>query len=318
MREPLLHFVVLGAVLFGVDHLLASRDGDPQVIVVDADVDAHAIEVFKEARGREPNSDELYALRKVWLDNEVLYREGIALGLDKGDNAIRERVIFKALSMVDAGVKLPAIDESDAARVVRESIAQKYDEPARFDFEEAVIAGDRSEAVARAFARALNAGSSGRSASGSARVHRPPARQHRAELRRGVRRGARGGAARRMAGAAEPRRLARHAAESDDAGQAREVRRSRRRGAAGLDGRGDVGTTQRRRARAGAQVHRESRRARKNERADARSSRCCCSRSRRTTSQRARDDDGRDGAARNAARRIPVAVGRERQPSDRR
>jgi parvulin-like peptidyl-prolyl cis-trans isomerase-like protein len=160
LREPLLHFAVLGALLFGVDALLASREGDPRVIVVDADVDAHAIKVFKEARGRDPNKDELYSLRKVWLDNEVLYREGVALGLDKGDTAIRERVIFKALSMVDAGVKLPRVDES----TLREWFLKnrvKYDEPARFDFEEAVLTGDRSEPAARAFAVALNAGTPG-------------------------------------------------------------------------------------------------------------------------------------------------------------
>jgi hypothetical protein len=165
LREPLLHFAVLGALLFGVDAMLASREGDPRVIVVDAEVDAHAIKVFTDARGRDPNPDELYALRKVWLDNEVLYREGVALGLDKGDTAIRERVIFKALSMVDAGTKLPKVDES----TLREWFLKnrvKYDEPARFDFEEAVLAGERNEATARSFAAALNAGTPGETQAG--------------------------------------------------------------------------------------------------------------------------------------------------------
>jgi len=156
----LFHFAVLGALLFGIDHVLASRDGDPRIILVDAEVDAQAIQVFKEARGRDPNREELYALRKVWLDNEVLYREGIALGLDKGDKAIRERLIFKALSVVEAGVKLPAFDESTLREYFEKNRA-RYDEPARFDFEEAVIAGDRSETAARAFAQALNAGTPG-------------------------------------------------------------------------------------------------------------------------------------------------------------
>src|SRR5262249_15596855 len=88
-REPLLHFTVLGALLFAIDHHLASRADDPHVIVIDAAVDAQARQVFKAARGREPNDEELYALRRVWLDNEVLYREGLALQVDKGDSAIR-------------------------------------------------------------------------------------------------------------------------------------------------------------------------------------------------------------------------------------
>ncbi|MEJ0087490.1 MAG: peptidylprolyl isomerase [Pseudomonadota bacterium] len=160
MREPLLHFVVLGALLFGIDHLLAARADDPHRIVVDAEVDRHAIDTFKNARGHAPNAEELYALRRVWLDNEVLYREGIALGLDKGDNAIRERVIFKALSVVDAGVKLPKVDEA-MLRAWFEQHRDKYDEPPRFDFEEGVLAGERSEAAIRAFVQGLNAGAPG-------------------------------------------------------------------------------------------------------------------------------------------------------------
>src|SRR4051812_28088231 len=93
LREPLLHFAILGGVLFGVDHVLASRAGDPRTIVIGAEVDRHAIDVFRTARGHAPNAQELYALRRVWLDNEVLYREGLALGLDRGDNSIRERII---------------------------------------------------------------------------------------------------------------------------------------------------------------------------------------------------------------------------------
>ena len=165
LREPLVHFALLGALLFGVDAMLASRDGDPRVIVVDAEVDAHAIKVFKDARGRDPNPEELYALRKVWLDNEVLYREGVALGLDKGDTAIRERVIFKALSMVDAGTKLPPVDESTLREWFLKNRA-KYDEPARFDFEEAVPEGERNEVTARSFAAALNAGTPGEAQAG--------------------------------------------------------------------------------------------------------------------------------------------------------
>ena len=80
LREPLLHFVVLGALLFGVDHCSPAARDDPRTIVVDAEVDAKAMQVFKDARGRDPNEEELYALRRVWLDNEVLYREGLAFG----------------------------------------------------------------------------------------------------------------------------------------------------------------------------------------------------------------------------------------------
>jgi hypothetical protein len=161
LREPLLHFLVLGGVLFAVDHFIAGRAGDPRTIAVDAAVDSQARQVFKAARGREPNEEELYALRRVWLDNEVLYREGLALQVDKGDTAIRERVIFKMLSVVDAGVKLPAFDEK-LLREWFEKNRARYDEPARYDFQEAVLSGgERSEATVRALVETLQKGKPG-------------------------------------------------------------------------------------------------------------------------------------------------------------
>jgi hypothetical protein len=160
LREPLLHFLVLGGLLFAVDHFIVGRADDPRTISVDAKVDSQARQVFKAARGREPNDDELYALRRVWLDNEVLYREGLALEVDKGDTAIRERVIFKMLSVVDAGLKLPPVDDK-LLREWFEKNRARYDEPARYDFQEAVLSDDSSEAAMRTFAATLNAGTPG-------------------------------------------------------------------------------------------------------------------------------------------------------------
>jgi len=157
LHEPLLHFVLLGGLLFVGDHLLASRSDDPRTIVVGAEVDADARQLFKASRGREPDATELAALRRVWLDNEVLYREGLALQVDKGDVGIRERVIFKALSIVDANNKLPPYDDA-LLRGWFEKNRAKYDEPARFDFQEAALAGDSAEAAVRAFVDALNNG----------------------------------------------------------------------------------------------------------------------------------------------------------------
>ncbi len=150
---------MLGALLFGLDHFIAGQADDPYTIVLDAEVDNEARQVFAASRKRSPNEEELQALRQVWLDNEVLYREGLALQLDRGDTAIRERVIFKALSVVDAGTKRPPYDEQ-VLRDWFEKNRAKYDEPARFDFQEAVLAGESSEAAVRAFVSALNSGTS--------------------------------------------------------------------------------------------------------------------------------------------------------------
>jgi len=160
LREPLVHFAVLGTLLFAVDGFLVGRADDPRTIFVDSAVDGQAVDVFKKARGRTPDEKELYALRRVWLDNEVLYREGLALGVDKGDTAIRERVIFKMLSVVDAGTKLPPVDEKTLREWFEKNRA-KYDEPARFDFQEAVLSGEKSDAAVRTLVETLRKGAPG-------------------------------------------------------------------------------------------------------------------------------------------------------------
>lgn len=163
LREPLLHFVLLGALVFGVDRAVSSRAEDPRLIVIGQAVDQEARQLFKASRNREPNADELAALRRTWLDNEVLYREGLALQVDRGDTAIRERVIFKALSVVDANVSRPPATEQ-TLRDWFESNRSRYDQPMRLDFQEAVLAGGAAEvgeATVRAFVEQLNKGAGG-------------------------------------------------------------------------------------------------------------------------------------------------------------
>jgi hypothetical protein len=164
MREPLLHFIVLGGILFAIDHLIASKVDDPHTIVITQEIERDTIGTFKAVRGRQPNSEELEALHRIYLDNEVLYREGLALAVDKGDPTIRERVIFKALSVVDSGVKIPEIDDQ-GLRTWFEAHRAKYDDPARYDFEEVALSArssaQDSEATVREFVAKLKAGTSG-------------------------------------------------------------------------------------------------------------------------------------------------------------
>lgn len=159
-REPLLHFVLLGALLFAADHLLVARADDPLTIVIGPEVEREARETFRAARGTDPTAEQLAALRQAWLDNEVLYREGMAMRVDQGDTMIRDRIVFKALNVVESNLKLPPVDDT-VLRTWFENKRANYDEPARFDFQEAVLTGDSSEAAVRAFAAELNRGAGG-------------------------------------------------------------------------------------------------------------------------------------------------------------
>jgi hypothetical protein len=96
LREPLLHFIVLGAALFLIWPFLADRVAPPaNQIVVSQEQVQQAVERFARTHLRSPSAAELENLVENYVRSEVYYREGMALGLDRGDEIIRRRVAQK-------------------------------------------------------------------------------------------------------------------------------------------------------------------------------------------------------------------------------
>ena len=160
LSEPLVHFVFLGAMVFALDHALVARAGDPNAIVVSADVNKELVGMFTDSRRRPPTPEELKSLQKIWLDNEVLYREGLANGLARGDQMLRDRIIFKSMGLIESGVKVRVPDDA-TLQAWFEQHRDKYDEVPRISFEEAALSGANDEAEVRNFVNALNAGTPG-------------------------------------------------------------------------------------------------------------------------------------------------------------
>ena len=131
LKEPLLHFAVLGIGLFALYRLVA---GDaPQVgeeIVVDAPRVAALAQGFERSWRRPPSSEELEGLVESYVRDEVLYREGLARGLDRGDSVIRSRVLLK----MEVLGELPEADIADAElQRWLDANAERYAAPARYD-----------------------------------------------------------------------------------------------------------------------------------------------------------------------------------------
>lgn len=102
LHEPLLHFVLLGAVIFAAYRLVSQRIGDaPGNILISAG-DVTAIELgFTRTWHRPPTREELEALLRDRVREEVYYREAIALGLDQDDTIIRRRLRQKLEFLTD-------------------------------------------------------------------------------------------------------------------------------------------------------------------------------------------------------------------------
>jgi len=98
LREPLLHFVLVGVALFAIYRVLhsnAAGSSDSKKIVLTAD-DLDQISLMWRAQGRSSLSQEqLESLLDSKIREEVLYREALTLGLDKEDTIVKRRMAQK-------------------------------------------------------------------------------------------------------------------------------------------------------------------------------------------------------------------------------
>jgi hypothetical protein len=93
LREPLLHFLVLGAALFGLFSLVDKKAAEgPAKVVVSAPRVATLADGFARTWRRPPTEQELQVLIEDYIRDEIFYREGRAAGLDRDDFVIRRRV----------------------------------------------------------------------------------------------------------------------------------------------------------------------------------------------------------------------------------
>lgn len=93
VKEPLLHFLLLGAAIFVTYGLVSKRSSDePGKIVITQGQIENLAAGFAQAWQRPPTSEELAGLIKDRVREEVYSREAVALGLDKDDTVIRRRL----------------------------------------------------------------------------------------------------------------------------------------------------------------------------------------------------------------------------------
>lgn len=116
LREPLLQFLALGAMLFAFYGFAGKRSAEPPgKIMVSASRVANLGDGFARTWRRQPNEQELQGLIEDYIRDEVFYREGRAAGLDRDDVIIRRRVRQKMEFLADEMSAPEPSDEQLAA-----------------------------------------------------------------------------------------------------------------------------------------------------------------------------------------------------------
>jgi len=136
LRDPLVHFLVLGLGLFVLFDLVASDEATYDSKVINVDRDALLTFVQYRSRAFEPQAaaarlagmsdEELESLISDYVREEALHREAKALGVDKNDYIIKRRMI-QSIEFITDGFVTAAVEVSD------EDIAARY-EASRDDY----------------------------------------------------------------------------------------------------------------------------------------------------------------------------------------
>ena len=144
-REPLVHFLIIGAALF----LLFDLTRDPvataaRPIVVGEGVVEQLAAQFSRTWLRPPAEAELEGLIAGYVREEVYYREALALGLDRDDRVVRQRMRQKLEFLLeDLAVEQEPGDAALQAFLARHP--ERFRVPPRMSFQHVYLNPDRRE-----------------------------------------------------------------------------------------------------------------------------------------------------------------------------
>jgi len=163
LREPLVHFLGLGALLFILNGMFGnSAPTDPSIVVSEPQI-ARLAQLFSAQWQRPPTREELDGLVEQQIREEVLYREAVALGLDQNDTIVRRRMVQK-LEFLSQDLVDENPSETDL-RTFFEDNAARFLEPAVLTFAHVYLnpddRGDSLSGDAALLLADLRAGSAG-------------------------------------------------------------------------------------------------------------------------------------------------------------
>lgn len=132
-REPLVHFLLAGVGIYLAYGWFATGDGDTDQRIIT--VTAGDVEAMGDQRarlwGRPPTQEELAVDIRDFVRTQVLYREAMAMGLDKGDLVIQRRLAQK-LELLAQGLITPEDPSEETLHAWYEAHEANYREPDQY------------------------------------------------------------------------------------------------------------------------------------------------------------------------------------------
>jgi peptidyl-prolyl cis-trans isomerase C len=153
LREPLVHVLILGVALFLLHRAVAPPRASEEIVVPARMVDGLRQE-FQRRTGRPPSATDSQAMIDDFVDEEVLVREALAMGLDRGDTIVRRRLLQKMQLLIEDTDPVPPPGDAELAAYLA-AHADRYASPARVTFAHVFVSSQVHPADAAAVAADL-------------------------------------------------------------------------------------------------------------------------------------------------------------------
>jgi hypothetical protein len=138
LGEPMLHFLLIGIALFGAYRWMSPGDSGGRRIVITQGVVDDLVAQHVAARGREPSTTELNHLIESYVRDEILYREGVRLGLERDDIVVKRRVRQKIEMIAEEDASTRAPTDADLSAYLTANQA-RFVQPAILTFEQVFL-----------------------------------------------------------------------------------------------------------------------------------------------------------------------------------
>ena len=182
LREPLVHFLLIGLGLFVLYGRVAGESADSRSIEVSREQIAGISRQFQSAWNRTPTQPEMTGLINAYIRDEVLYREGVAMGLEADDPVIKRRIRQKLEVVSEETSQQVAPTDTELNTYLRNN-PDKFRLPTTVSFEQVFFSGDASIAeVEKKTTNALAALKTGTPVSGLSEATMLPASLNRTSM----------------------------------------------------------------------------------------------------------------------------------------
>src|SRR3954454_23157796 len=143
LGEPMLHFLLIGIALFVAYRWVSPVDSAGRRIVITRGVVDDLVTQHVAARGREPFTTELNQLIESYVRDEILYREGLRLGLERDDVVVKRRVRQKIEMIAEEDASTRAPTDADLLAYLTAHQA-RFAQPAILTFDQVFVGESRS------------------------------------------------------------------------------------------------------------------------------------------------------------------------------